>query len=498
VALTRKFYGGTVSEGAAFAFGAATAPVLAPGLETIRQAAWNLHAVRVPEAAELAAGVAQGKVDPGTAAGWAKSHGFAGGVFDALVAIATTAPDVGTAMQAWRRGKLSPGEFATVLERHGIDAQWNAAIESLKDAILSPGEIAASIHRGLVPDPGILLGEQPSGPRKVASYPVQPIDAVAEAASSGYDKERLAVLVGLQGLPMGVIEAAQAYFRGDITHGDYIAAFNESNNRNEWAQAVLDYARQIPTARDYIENALRGYRTFAEAATGAARHGMSEEDARLIFQNSGRPLNLHQITQALEWGAKYNPQPGDDPDPYMNAVLIGAVTPAYYEMQDTLKYNLPSALYFRTLQQQNVLTETEADKWYRRLGWPPDLAAKVAAAYAKPAAGEGDPYVAKAQTQLWTTAHASYKAREISAGAATAALEKAGVTAAAVPTVLDIWNAERDLIRARLQAADVRKAYQKADTNPKTNAAWTRVDAVAELLELGWSNEDAEAYLNIG
>src|SRR6185437_8372620 len=96
------------------------------------------------------------------------------------------------------------------------------AIESLKDVFLSPGEIAAAIHRGLIPDPGILLGEQPQPPFKVDAYPVQPIDAVAEARAAGLDEERLKVLVGLQGLPMGVIEAAQAYFRGDITHGDYI------------------------------------------------------------------------------------------------------------------------------------------------------------------------------------------------------------------------------------------------------------------------------------
>jgi hypothetical protein len=72
-------------------------------------------------------------------------------------------------------------------------------------------------------------------------------------------------MVGLQGLPMGPHEAAQALFRGIITHGDYIAAFNESNNRNEWAEAVLEQSKQIPTARDFFENALRGYHDFAWA-----------------------------------------------------------------------------------------------------------------------------------------------------------------------------------------------------------------------------------------
>jgi len=274
VAILGRFFGSTVATGAGFAFGHATSPVLAPAIEELRQEAWNTYKTRIPAAAELAAGVATGKVDEAQARTWAGRNGFGDSAFNALIGIATTAPDVGLAMQAWRRGKLTDRQFDTVLRRHGLADEWNGAIEALKAAILSPGEIAAAIHRGLIPDPGILLGEQPQPPFNVAAYPVQPIDAIAEAEASGLDEERLRVLVGLQGLPMGVIEAAQAYFRGDITHGDYIRAFNESNNRNEWAEAVLAYARQIPTARDYIENALRGYRTFAEAAA-EQKHALS-------------------------------------------------------------------------------------------------------------------------------------------------------------------------------------------------------------------------------
>jgi len=497
VAITRKFFGSTVSEGAAFAFGAATAPVLAPGIETIRQAAWRLHAVRLPDVANLAAGVAQGKVDEGTARDWAKAEGFDEPAFTALVDIATAAPDVGTAMQAWRRGEIDANGFRTVLRRHGIADQWDAALEALKVEILTPGELAAAIHRGLVPDPGLLKGEQPEGPFKIEAYPVYDIPTLDEAAGSGYDRDRLGVLVGLQGLPMGTHEAAQAYFRGIITHGDYVRAFNESNSRNEWAEAVLGYARQIPTARDFIENALRGYRTFAEAAEGAALHGMSEEHARLIFQNSGRPLNLHQITQALAWGAKYDPQPGDDPDPYMNSVLIGSVTPAYYGMQDALKYNLPSALYFRTLQQQNVLTEAEAATWYRRLGWPPELADQVAKAYAKPADAGADSHVAKAQTQLWTATHASYLNREASATVARAKLQQAGVDNAAIAQILGIWDHERELIRKGLSPANVKKAFAKGSRNNATGQPWTRDEAIAFLVGLGWSANEANDYLDI-
>jgi hypothetical protein len=444
VALLSRFLGGTVTEGAAFAFGAATAPVLAPGIETIRQAAWELHAVRIPEAAELAAAVARGKVDRGTAAGWAKKHGFDGGVFDTLVTIAELAPDVGTAMRAWRRGKLTTTQFETVLKRSGLADEWVEAIEALKAEILDPGQLAAAIHRGLIPDPGILLGEQPSGPRKVASYPVQPIDALEEAAGSGYDKERLAVLVGLQGLPMGTHEAAEAYFRGIIEHGDYIAAFNESNSRNEWAEAVLEYTRQIPTARDFFENALRGYHDLAWAQQQAQRHGMTPEDSLVIYQNQGRPMNVHAITQALARGGKFQPEPGELTDPYEAAIVEGNLKPAYYDLAKANRYTLPSYFVLKAIHASGGITTAQAAQLFKETGWPPDLADKAAAALDGGAtAAKTNPLVGKAETQLWTALHKAY----VKTGVPRATLEpqfaELEPDAAVRDAVYKLWDAER-------------------------------------------------------
>jgi hypothetical protein len=161
------------------------------------------------------------------------------------------------------------------MRRHGYTAATITQLEQLLHERLDPGTDRGGDPPRLDPRPWPVEGQQPEPPFNVEAYPgLSRFDALAEAAANGFDHDRLGVLVGLQGLPMGVIEAAQAYFRGVITHGDYIRAFNESNNRNEWAAAVLEYAKQIPTARDYIENALRGYRTLAKAqdGRGAARH----------------------------------------------------------------------------------------------------------------------------------------------------------------------------------------------------------------------------------
>ena len=497
MALTRKFFGGMASEGAAFAFGYAASPVLSPAVETIRQEAWKLHAVRVPEAAELAAAVAQGKLDAGTGADWASRHGFGSDVFGQLVTIARTAPDVGTAMQAWRRGEIGPGEFATVLERHGIAPEWNAAIEALKLEILSPGELAAAIHRGLVPDPGLLRGEQPSGAFNVEAYPVYNIDALTEAAGSGFDHDRLGVLVGLQGLPMGTHEAAQAYFRGIITHGDYVRAFNESNSRNEWAEAVLGYSRQIPTARDFLENALRGYRTLDEALAGAALHGMSPEHATMIYQNQGRPMTVGNITKALARGGKFQPEPGEIKDPYQASIVEGSIKPAYYDLLKALRYSYPSAFFMRGLVQSGHLTAAEFEQYGLEQGWRPDLAKKIADSLAPTTTTATDTHIGKAQTQLWNTTHSSYVNREISDAQARNALGTSGVQSSAVAAVLSLWQAERDLIRKQLTPAQVKKALAKGSRNAATGQPWTRDEALAWLVAAGYSANDANDFLDI-
>ena len=429
----------------------ASSDAVGPVMEPVRQRSSQRNAVRVLDANTIAEMIARLIVDEDEGQAEAKRSAVNENRLQALTLLAQTWPGTGELDKLTNRNLITTAEAIKALHRHGFPDELIGTVQDpgplirLFQDILTPGELAAAIHRGLVPNEGLVLGEQPEPPFKVDAYPVYPIDTLAEAAGSGYDRDRLGVLVGLQGLPMGVIEAAHAFWRGIITHGDYIRAFNTSNSRNEWAEAVLQYSRQIPTARDFFENALRGHHTFEWAAEQAARHGMSAADSEIIYQNQGRPLNLHQITQALAWGAKYQPAATDNPDPWMQSVLLGPVRPEYYDMQHHLKYTLPSAFYFRALQEQSVLTEAQAAMWYKRLGWPPELADLVAKAYAKPAdtAAKQDPYIGKAETQLWTALHKAY----VKVGADWASIDPILATLVSDDldrnTVHSLWDAER-------------------------------------------------------
>lgn len=435
--------------------GAAASTALEPAFEAPRQDAWRRNPNRILGIDTIARLVAQGGVilgetngsTPGSAYEDALRQGFTNDKLDRLIYLAQRVPDFGQVRDLANRKIIAPGDVDYALTREAFAPAWQAHMKHLFDAILSPGELAAAIHRGLVPAEGLLLGEQPQPPFNVQAYPQYPINPLTEARSSGLDRDRLGVLVGLQGLPMGVIEAAQAYFRGILTHGDYIRAFNESNNRNEWAEAVLGYARQIPTARDFFENALRGYHTLTWAQQQAERHGMSHADSLVIYQNQGRPMAVSNITKALARGGKFQPEPGELTDPYMASIVEGNLKPGYYNLAEALKYTLPSAFVMRTLATTGVWTEAKTALRLREIGWPPEDADEAAHAWASSVGGaKEDPWVKKAEQQLWTAIHKGYvKDGSLDQTTADSYLTNLIADATARATVLDLWTTEKNV-----------------------------------------------------
>src|SRR5205823_801112 len=137
-------------------------------------------------------------------------------------------------------------------------------LADLVDERLSAQVMALAIVRGLVPDPGILPVGPPSAVGKVPAFPVFNVDPVTEAQAQGFDLDRLSILAGIAGRPMGPESAASATFRKIIEKVDYQRAISEGDVRNEWAEAIFETARQILTSNQYAELQLRGFLTEAE------------------------------------------------------------------------------------------------------------------------------------------------------------------------------------------------------------------------------------------
>lgn len=436
-----------------FGLGVALGRALEPLATKLSYEAWATAPIRVPDAGVLAAGVAQGQVDEAAARAWAESHGFGGDAFQALVDIANIGPPIGLAMQALRRGTISDVQFETALRRAGLEEQWDAMMLALQAERLDLGAIATAIHRGILAGEGTIIREPPAGEGKIPHVPQSKLSGLEEAASHGIDPERLRVLVGNTGLPLALGEMLQLLNRGAVTEDDVRRAVAQSNLRNEYMDAALVLRRQLPTARDYLENALRGYRSLAEAIDGAALHGMTEQDATMIYQNQGRPMTVRQITQALARGGKFKPEPGELTDPYEAAIVEGSIKPAYYDLTRALRYTLPSAFVIRGMAAAGDLDEAETEQLLLETGWKPDLAAMVAGkwAAAKHAAGK-----AETKAELET----EYAAGYITEAEFRAALEQLGYTGGVQDHLVHLNDARR-LSKYREKVVDaIGKAYQ--------------------------------------
>ena len=478
-----------------YALGTAAGPALSPLVRALANEAWSLHPDMPPDAVLLAQGVAQGQVDPATAASWATQTGFGAAQFKALVDIANTGPPLGSALMLLRRGVWTPTQYQTALNRQGIEPQWWAGLTSLQNDRLDLGAIATAVHRGIMSDSGLLVTPVPGGTGKVPRIPQSSLDTLAEFAAQGIDPERARVLVADTGLPLALGEMLQLYNRGDVTATDVKVSIAESNVRNEYMDVALNLARRLLTPHEYAEAELRG--VVADGSVGAALSGLNAADYKVLFGILGRPISTHQVTTGLARGGKYNPNATDysavPAGPYRDAIRRSAIRPEYADLDYANRFTYPSG--FQIKSEAPDLGEAMTEQLLLEVGWAPSWAKTFATKWSGGAGSTGDPHVKKAQTQLWTTTHRSYVANEIAAPTATTALVAAGVAAASVPAVLNLWNEERALVRKSLSAAQIKKAYTTQTTNPATGAAWTLQEAIARLLELGYDQADATVLL---
>lgn len=423
------------------ALSSASGDALRPLLQSIVNEAWKGNAVIPPPFVLLAEGVAQGQVDPAKAREWALEQGYDKEQFNALVNIANTGPPIGQALELLRRidpatgaSVWSPDDFATALNRQGIEKRWWPGIAQLKERLLDPADLARAIHKSIIPDPGLLAVPQPDGEGKVKAYPVYPIKALDVAAGFGYTKDDLGVLVGLQGNPMGAHEAAQATFRKVIEPVDYERAIAEGNTRNEWGPAIFEQSRAIPSPTNYVEAGIRTRITPAEMYDGAARHGMTPADTDLLFAIHGRPATPHQVFIGLRRGGVYN-GPTDNVDPaILQSMRDANLRPEYYNLVAAGLETYPAVFALRSLAQAGEITYDETLQILLYEGWNQPLAEKVAAGWTGGKAGATAKSLTRAEVK------AAWREGKLTDAEALQRLQAENLSAPDAQLLLDTWR----------------------------------------------------------
>ena len=478
--------------------GAAASTAIEPVVESARQTAWKNNPVRILTPDLYAQLVAQGAITLDNGRIQAHLEGLNDDKFDGLVHLALTTPTYAEAQDLRRRDKITPDQLRHTFAKAQIEQQYWDALADIVDERLSAQAVALGIIRSVINDPGFFPVNLDTSGGVIPAYPVSDIDAIKEAAASGFDKERLRVMVASIGRPPGPGELARALFRGLIQRPDANRGILEGDTRPEWADTFIDINREILTASQYAELQLRGFLTATERLAETDKHGMSKADSDLLYNLLGRSIPVHQITTGLARGGQYEGPIDTIPRSYLSSLRRGNLRPEYYNLAYANRYSLPSAFVFRFLLQDGTLTAAEGETYFKQLGWPPDLAKTVAAAYGtRTGTAKPDPHVTKAQNQVWTRTHSSYVAGEITRTVARNTLGVAGVATTALTQILDLWDAEKGLIRKQLTPAQIKKAYKKGSRNAATGSAWTRDEALAALVELGYAPLAANDFLDI-
>lgn len=483
-----KFAVNTTETAVAFAVGFALGRALEPVGTKIAQDAWTGHPDRAIDPGTAAEIVAEEPAVQIDGAAEAAAHGIDSTRFAALVGLALAAPGTGELLRMLRRGTIHADDFAYGLRKARLNTRFDSALAELKDERIDPAVIATAIQRGVMHDPGVLVVGPPSGSGKVPPMPVSPLDTLLEAAASGIDEERLAVYARIVGLPASPDLAARMVFRQIIDRVDFDRAIAEGNTRNEWAASLFEGFREILTANQYAELQLRGFLSADARRANTAKHGMSDADSDLLYDVLGRSIPVHAITTGLARGGTYGGTGEGIPAEYLASLQRGNLRPEYYDLAYANRYTYPSAFVVRQLLKDGTITEAEGEQIFLDGGWTPELAKKVAAAYAVATVAKSDPHVAKAETQLWGTIHRSFLAGESDDAEVTAALALLGVPAEAQTQILALWQHEREIIRRSLTRTDVRKLWK--DTK------LTRDEAVARIVAMGYTAADAGAYLD--
>jgi hypothetical protein len=397
--------------------GGAVAAALEPAFEVPKQEAWARNANKILDAELLARLVAQGGIAlgdpgapaPGTAYEDALRDGFAADKLEALIYLAQSVPGVGEALRVLRRDPKFAGLFAHSLVKQGIDQRYHAGLTDLQHEKLDYAVLANAIVRGIVKAPFDLPYTPPTRTGNVAAFPTSDIDAALEVAAGGFDVSRLFVATAIAGRPMGPEAAASATFRGILTDDDYLRAILEGDVRGEWAEAIFEHARAIPQVSDYINAEIRGWITTKERNDGIARHGMSPADGDLLFERTGRPATGHQVHIGWARGGTNTAAGTTEREVFNKAIRESDIRPEWTDLLWAGRYTYPPFFALRALMQGGALSAAEGEQILLYEGWEPGFAKLVAEFFTKgTAAAKTNPYVVKAQGQLWTEAHKAF------------------------------------------------------------------------------------------
>lgn len=469
--------------------GTAVAAAIEPKVITAAQGEWNKNQFKVFPPGTLAELVAQGYIGTPQAEAEAGFSGWNPARQDALIQLAMRSPGIESAMAILRRTSgpdfsKQPGAdalFTHALRKAAIEPQYDPGMAELRWHLLDLAQVANAIQQGHITDekilPPIAGVAVPAGgvgnvtaPDGQAAETIDPtivaLSGIDEAAGMGWDVDRLTVAANLVGLPPAQHELLQMWNRGIIDEASVDIGIREGHQKTKWTTPFKRLRWSVLSELQYVEARVRGWITNQELYDGGALTGYTEAQLDLLHSTHGRPLSFRDVQRGLARGGVRldpvadftgaNPIAADGSKvPPINDTLFKALQQSniqqqWYDLARHMATNPPSLFMLNRLA---LADPTYIPRAILNLGYlgidQPDIDAitkywndQTGTSTANPKA---DPYVTKANGQLWTALHSDYVKKGVDRATVESAMTVLVADAANREIIFERWDTEKTL-----------------------------------------------------
>lgn len=458
----------------------------------------------VPNPQDLAAMASHGHTPYTDAQMEALGQGFNDTWFNRMSAASQSYPSPADVQELYRRNEISESDALRYLLFDGFQGADADRMLSLSSQVISIADAALAVLRGNI------THEQ----------------GIAIAKEAGFDAQQFAILVGNTGEPPGVMDMLAMFRRGIIDQATLEKGILESRLRNEWIPHILSYRFQPMTTADAIDAFVQNHIDLSRLEQVAKENGLRAEDLQPLTETAGEPLSKTEMLTLYKRGQVTAEQ-------VRQALRESRLKDKYVDTALLLARAIPPLFTIRQLLSSGSITDETAAHLLAEDGYEPGLIKAIIHSAHKQK-------TTKVRTVTEGMLSELYQEQAISGETFLAELVAFGYTKAEAEQIkqVDDWriakisrdNAishlrsqyvggkiDEHLVQGELDAllipASMRdklladwnleiKATARLLTEAQITAAWslgfvTDVDAVARLMHLGYSENNAWLLLSI-
>lgn len=359
---------------------------------------------------------------------------------------------------------------------------WNV-FGQIVSAILAP--VATDLQqKAYGVDPGVALSPAELAAAVVRNFLAQ-ADASSEAAQSGIDASRFQTLVDLAGDAPGPVDLAVALRRGLIpetgtgaTSTSFDQGIAEGDLKDKWADTIKALAVEWPSPTDALQALLQGQVDQDTAQSLYQLFGGDPDYFTLLFNTRGEAPTPTQALEMLNRGIIPPSGTGPDSISYEQAFLEGPWRNKWLAPFQQLGTYVPPPRTVTALERSGAITPDQAQAYYQDAGMTTDLA-KAYSLNASIDKVEGTRNLAQSLTVLL------YQSKAVTADWATTELNNLGYTDDQAAYILETADLQREVRVLNSAVTKISTLY--------TSHKVTRAAAVAALGELGIQGPQADA-----